>query len=494
MGIMSIRRMAQKLLAPVILVLVLALLIGVFYVGVPNFGKESYAYKGPSLKIYGKKVKDADFNKYLMRVSQQAGQFAQFRAYSESELRDAAINTAIQTAAFEREMEQAGSKIKVGKDELDKVIKKYFPTEEELKSFMEQQGFASKNEFKKTLTKELEYQKFVQNKARELEITVPEEEVLGYVEEISVSHVLVGINDGEKDTRANAQALARANEVYQKLTNNGDFAQIAKEYSDDPGSKDNGGSLGTMPISNFKNGMVKEFVDATLKLKPGEISKPVKSQFGYHIIKLESRKMPTGDEYDEKYREIEDQLLYQKAEYDPKYREWIEGVFKKAEENMEILDPGLRAYRLMRDEKWKEAAEAYEKALKKKYYKNRTDTYVNASNVYIKLNRASQAIEILDKAPAEVKADLEFQISLANAYREDKQPEKAEKMLLEYGEGHMDNAVIHERLKAVFSDWKMTDAVEKEEKILADIKKAEEEELQRYQKELEERNQQSQSE
>ena len=102
---------------------------------------------------------------------------------------------------------------------------------------------------------------------------------------------------------------------------------------------------------------------------------------------------------------------------------------------MEILDPGLRAYRLMRDEKWKEAAEAYEKALKKKYYKNRTDTYVNASNVYIKLNRASQAIEILDKAPAEVKADLEFQISLANAYREDKQPEKAEKMLLEYAKG-----------------------------------------------------------
>lgn len=489
MGIMSIRRMAHKLLAPVILVLVVAMLIGVFYVGIPNFGKESYGYKGPSLKVYGEKVKDADFNNYLMRVSQQASQFAQIKAYSESELRDAAINTALQTVAFEREMKQAGSKIKVSKSELDKVIKKYFPTEEELKSFMEQQGFTSKSDFQKTLTKELEYQKFVQNKARELEISIPKEEVLGYVEEISVSHVLVGTKDGEKDIRTNAQALARANEVYQKLANNGDFAQLAKEYSDDPGSKDNGGSLGTMPIDYFKNSMVKEFVDASLALKPGEISKPVKSQFGYHVIKLESRKTPTGEEYKEKYREIEDQLLYQKAEYDPKYREWLDGVFKKAEENMEIIDPGLRAFRLMKDEKWKEAAEAYEKALKKKYYKNKVDTYVNASTVYVKLNQASKAIEMLDKAPAEVQTDLEFQVALGNAYREDKQHEKAKTLLLEYGEGHPDNAAVHERLKAVFSEWKMTDAVEKEEKTLADIKKAEEEELQKYQQDLEERNQ-----
>ena len=484
MGIMSIRRMARKLLAPVVLVLVVALLIGVFYVGLPNFGKESYGYKGPSLKVYGKKVKDTDFNNYLMRVSQQASQFAQIKAYSEAELRDAAINTAIQTIAFEREMEQAGSKIKVSKDELDKVIKKYFKTEEELKSFMEQQGFTSKNDFQKTLTKELEYQKFVQNKARELEITVPKEEVLGYVEEITVSHVLVSANDGEKEVRSNTQALARANEVYQKLTGNEDFAKLATEYSDDPGSKDNGGSLGSMPIDYFKNSMVKEFVDASLALKPGEISKPVKSQFGYHVIKLDSRKMPTGKDYDEKYREIEDQLLYQKAEYDPKYREWLEGVFKKAEDNVEILDPGLRAFRLMKDEKWKEATEAYEKALKKKYYKNKVDTYVNIATAYTKLNQASKGIEILDKAPAEIKNDLEFQVSLGNAYREDKQPDKAKELLLEYGEGHSDNAAVHERLKEVFDEWKMTDAVEKEEKILADIKKAEEEELQKYKQEI----------
>lgn len=491
MGILSIRRWAHKLLAPVILVLVVAMLIGVFYIGVPNFGKESSGYKGPSIKIYGQKVKDADFNNYLSRATQQASQFAQIKAYSEAELRDAAVSTAVQTAAFEREMKLAGSKIKVSNAEIDKVMKKYFPTEEELKSFMEQQGFSDKNEFRKTLAKELKYQKFVQNKARELKITVPKKEVLGYMEEISVRHVLVGTKDpsGQKDIRSDAQALSRANEVYQKLTNNGDFDKLAKEYSDDPGSKDKGGLIGSMPIDYFKANMVKEFVDTSLTLKSGEISKPVKTQFGYHVIKLESRTKPTGKEYKEKYREVENQLLYQKAEYDPKYRKWLEDTFKKAEENMEILDPGLRAYRLMKEEKWKEASEAYQKAIKKSYYKNKVDTYVDATTVYLKLNQASKAIEMLTKAPVEVKNSLEFQIALAKAYRENKQLAKAKDLLLKFGEEHLDDISVHQTLKTVFSDWQMADEVAKEDQILIQIQKQNENDLQKYQQDLEGRNQ-----
>lgn len=489
MGIISIRRMAHKLLAPVVLILVLGMLVGVFYIGIPNWGKETYSYKGPSLKIYGKKINDSDFDNYMMRAAQQAQQFAQFKAYSEAEIRDAAVNTAIQVVAFEREMKQAGSKIKVSNAELEKAIKKYFPTEEELKSFMEQQGF-TKSELRKTLTKELEYQKFVQNKARELKITVPEKEVLEYLDEITVRHILVSVKaDTDKEGRSDSEALARANEVYRKLMNNGDFVNLAKEYSDDPGSKNSGGLIGPMPLEQLKVSMVKEFVDASLKLKPGEISKPVKSQYGYHIIKLESKGVPTGDEYKEKYREVEERLLFQKAEYDPKYHKWLDDIYKKAEENMEILDPALRAYRLMKDEKWQEASEAYQKALKRKYYKNKSDIYVDASTVYLKLNQAPKAIELLNDAPAEVKLGLDFQIALAKAYYENKQPEKAKELLLEYGEDNPDNSLVHQRLRAVFSDWEMKDAVEKEEKILADIQKKEEEALQKYQQELEERNQ-----
>ncbi|NLY76437.1 MAG: hypothetical protein GX075_14280, partial [Firmicutes bacterium] len=87
MGIMTIRRMAKKMLVPGVLVIILAMVVVLFY-GIPGFRNETYAYKGPSVKIYGKTVKDSDFNKYLSRAVQQASQFIQIRTFNEAELRE----------------------------------------------------------------------------------------------------------------------------------------------------------------------------------------------------------------------------------------------------------------------------------------------------------------------------------------------------------------------------------------------------------------------
>ncbi|MEC2469154.1 peptidylprolyl isomerase, partial [Bacillus cereus] len=73
-----------------------------------------------------------------------------------------------------------------------------------------------------------------------------------------------------------------AKEIKEKLNSGEDFAAVAKQYSEDPGSKEKGGEL-----SEFGPGMmVKEFEDAAYKLEVGQLSEPVKSSFGYHIIKL----------------------------------------------------------------------------------------------------------------------------------------------------------------------------------------------------------------
>lgn len=76
-----------------------------------------------------------------------------------------------------------------------------------------------------------------------------------------------------------------ANEIYDKLKNGANFAELAKQYSIDTSTKDNGGELGEFP----RGTMVQEFEDAAFALNPGEISKPVKTQYGYHIIKSEGK-------------------------------------------------------------------------------------------------------------------------------------------------------------------------------------------------------------
>ncbi len=88
------------------------------------------------------------------------------------------------------------------------------------------------------------------------------------------------------EPRDEAQALALITEIQQKLNAGEDFAELAKQYSDDPGSKDQGGDLGWFPRDS---GFVKEFEEAAFKLQPGEVSPPVLTQFGYHLIKVEER-------------------------------------------------------------------------------------------------------------------------------------------------------------------------------------------------------------
>ena len=110
-------------------------------------------------------------------------------------------------------------------------------------------------------------------------------------EEVRARHVLV------KD-----DAIAKM--VEQKARAGADFAALAKEYSEDPGSKGEGGDLGY-----FGRGkMVKEFEEAAFSTAPGKLSKLVKTRFGWHLLKIEDKKAPRTQGFDEVKDEIRQNL------------------------------------------------------------------------------------------------------------------------------------------------------------------------------------------
>ncbi|HTC34791.1 MAG TPA: peptidylprolyl isomerase [Bryobacteraceae bacterium] len=117
-------------------------------------------------------------------------------------------------------------------------------------------------------------------------------------EEAQGSHILirfkgsrVPLKPNEKDL-TEPEALAKAQEIRAKIVAGGDFAALAKAESDDTGSASQGGDLKT-----FKHGqMVKPFDEAAFALPVGQVSEPVRTDFGYHIIKITSRTSKTFEE------------------------------------------------------------------------------------------------------------------------------------------------------------------------------------------------------
>jgi peptidyl-prolyl cis-trans isomerase C len=127
-------------------------------------------------------------------------------------------------------------------------------------------------------------------------------------EEVRARHILFRVED-PKDEKASAAAEAKAKDVEARLKKGEDFAKLASSLTEDPSGKENGGDLGYFT----KDQMVPEFADKAFTMKPGDVSAPVKTQFGWHVIKLEDKRQKPLPTFDEVRPQIE-QFLAQKAQ------------------------------------------------------------------------------------------------------------------------------------------------------------------------------------
>lgn len=147
--------------------------------------------------------------------------------------------------------------------------------DKERKKYYEENGIDEefiKNQIEESMILEEFYYNMMEKEIKE-DKELLDEKYENYIVKVKASHILV-------DDEASAKV------VYEKLKAGEDFAELAKEYSKDPGSAQKGGDLGYFD----RNRMIPEFEEVAFAATIGEINSPVKTKFGYHIILVEDKK------------------------------------------------------------------------------------------------------------------------------------------------------------------------------------------------------------
>ena len=122
---------------------------------------------------------------------------------------------------------------------------------------------------------------------------------MGQEQEVHARHILIRAATGDEKASKDAEDKIKA--VIARLKKGEDFAKIAAEVTEDPSGKANGGDLGYFG----KEQMVPEFSEVAFKLDKGQISEPVKTQFGWHVLKVEDKRAKTPPKFEDVKPQIE---------------------------------------------------------------------------------------------------------------------------------------------------------------------------------------------
>jgi peptidyl-prolyl cis-trans isomerase D len=127
-------------------------------------------------------------------------------------------------------------------------------------------------------------------------------------EQVKTRHILIAVAKGA-DAKTDAAAKAKAEDILKQIKAGGNFADLAKKNSDDPGSKDQGGELPMIATSSLDPA----YAQAAMALNPGQTSPLVRSSFGYHIIQTESKQTAAVKSFADVKASIIEQLQTQKS-------------------------------------------------------------------------------------------------------------------------------------------------------------------------------------
>jgi len=302
----------SKRLYQIVAVLVLILIF------LPAGAGEKKSSEGKAALVNGVVISKEQYTKELNiqldRVSRQGKQVSDEQLAA---LKNDIIESLIEREILYQQSQKAGIQItdQTVDDQLA-TIKKRFADENEYKNALSKMNL-SEDEVKMQIKRGLTIRDLIDQEVTS-KIVITDEQSKAYYdthpqlfkqpEQVKASHILIKV-EANADEAKKVEARQKIKEVQQKLKDGGDFAALAKEYSEGP-SNAKGGDLGY-----FRRGqMVKPFEDAAFSQKPNEVSDVVETRFGYHLIKVYNKKPEQVLTYTDVKDKITQRLKQEKVE------------------------------------------------------------------------------------------------------------------------------------------------------------------------------------
>lgn len=284
---------------------------------------------GPVAVVDGEEIGADEFNEIIETKFGGAGRPLP-RAMAE-QMKSKIVSSLVDKHLIERELESAD--VEASEEEVQKEVKRFkerLPNPEAYEKFLERRGM-SEEEFKERIRKDVKLKNLLRDRQG---IEVTEEEARKHYddnidrykepEKVKARHILIKA-EGEADEK---EAKKRAKELAEKARKEGtDFAELAREHSEGP-SASKGGDLGSFA----RDRMVDAFADKAFSMKEGEISDPVQTKFGYHVIKHEGHKEASTESFDSVKEDIVSKLERKK------FRNAVDQFVAKLREDAEITE------------------------------------------------------------------------------------------------------------------------------------------------------------
>lgn len=301
-------------------------------------------------------------------------------------------------------------------DERLNALKADFPSEEDFDRALEGSGLTEQH-LRTYMEQEIQVEKLREEVAGTVDVT--DEEIRHAYEEVTASHILIrprSFAEDDEEVDEEAWEMARVEiEELKRVADDYPFDYLARLYSEDTESAREGGSIGTVK----RGDTVEPFEEAIFAMEPGEIRGPVRTEFGYHLIKVSDRVVAEGEDFEAAKERVENRIRQERKQ--AIISQWFEEL--KDEASIDIDDKQLVAHRYRQQGDFETAVEYYKLALEEQ--PDNGYIYSSLGDVYRELGDYEQAVANYEEAVERISNDAYMFYVLAEARMQAGQREEA---------------------------------------------------------------------